>query len=125
MTKQQSLILSVLTETPHIGAAEIYLRCKARMDGIGTATVYRNLASMSENGQILRIPVHGEADRYDTTLRPHSHVVCRICGKMRDIDTAEETASILAKAASSDAVCEITVWECCSECAAKRGTAKP
>ena len=48
------------------------------------ATVYNHLHQLCEAGQIRRICVDGQPDRYDRMVR-HDHLVCRKCGRLTDI----------------------------------------
>ena len=48
------------------------------------ATVYNNLNVLCAQGQIRRLSVEGQPDRYDRNVR-HDHLFCRCCGKLRDV----------------------------------------
>jgi len=55
--------------------------------GLGRATVYRNLAVLSDQGMLHRLDVPGSPTRYDDLLNPHCHLVCRQCGCFTDVST--------------------------------------
>ena len=58
---------------------------KKDMPAISLATVYRNLNSLADNGEILKLEINGEA-HYDGFCHLHSHFVCNECGKIIDIE---------------------------------------
>lgn len=72
----------------HPTSSDVLAEAKKRHSGISRATVYRNLDVLAEDGKILRIEMTQGPTRYDHTLTPHSHAVCRICGKVVDVDIA-------------------------------------
>lgn len=86
MTKHRQLILRLIQETDdHLTADQIYLLAKREMPSIAIGTVYRNLNLMVRDGEIRRVQLVGEPDRFDRTLHPHDHLVCQRCGKLLDI----------------------------------------
>lgn len=89
MTKQQQLIMDIIRGSrEHLTAEQIFMQAKQTMPRIAFGTIYRNLSAMVSDGQIRRITVgEGEADRYDRTVTEHGHILCTVCGEMRDVDT--------------------------------------
>lgn len=69
----------------HMTAEEIFLECRAQSLKVSVATVYRNLGAMVEQGLIRKLSVTGQPDHYDRNMFPHEHVVCVVCGKLRDV----------------------------------------
>lgn len=89
-TKQKKLIIDTLCALgSHVSAGAIYNELHTGNPQVGRSTVYRVLANMASDGDLLRIHVPGEEDRYDITSAPHAHIVCRKCGKVRDIQLSE------------------------------------
>lgn len=117
MTRQQSLIRSlVYGDCSHLTADEIYLRAKTDMPGIGLATVYRCLKHLCERGDIRRVVVAGEPDRFDKTINNHEHAVCRLCGRMRDVDVGDIASQIASKLGERDFNYELSIHDLCPEC---------
>ncbi|MEG2003894.1 MAG: transcriptional repressor, partial [Clostridia bacterium] len=55
------------------------------LPSISLTTVYRNLNSLADDNQILRISSSaGNSDRYDRTIVQHAHVMCERCGAFFD-----------------------------------------
>ena len=53
---------------------------------ISLGTVYRNLALLSEIGEILKISTGDGADRFDGAIHPHNHFLCTKCHNVIDLD---------------------------------------
>lgn len=86
-TIQKKLVLeAVRTLGCHATAEEIYAQVSAAYPSVSKGTVYRNLNSLSEDGEISRIEIPGGADRFDHNCTNHYHVVCVRCGKVFDVD---------------------------------------
>ncbi len=85
-TIQKQIILETLKEmNSHVSAGAIYRQIQQSHPEIGRATVFRVLADMAENGDLLRFHVAGSEDRFDITSAPHCHIRCRQCGKVNDV----------------------------------------
>ena len=83
-TKQRRLVHDVIiNRTDHPTAKEIFNELKP--SGIGIATVYRQLASMVEDGILTTVDYDSET-RYDPLTSPHAHLVCSVCSKISDIE---------------------------------------
>ena len=92
-SRQRECILIVLKGTDtHPTASWVYERVKNEISNISLGTVYRNLARLSEDGVILRISGDDGVERYDARVKPHYHMLCRLCGGVSDvfIDYADE-----------------------------------
>ena len=80
-SKQRDAIIKFLmTRKDHPTAAMVYK--------ISLGTVYRNLALLSERGEILKLSYEGGADHYDACTDPHYHFVCQECGAVIDLEMA-------------------------------------
>jgi len=86
-TTQRTLVLSAVTDQlEHPTAQQVYDKIHEDFPGIGKATVYRNLNLLADEGKLLKIegiegPVH-----FDSTLKTHSHLECKVCNKVIDVD---------------------------------------
>ena len=64
----------------------------------------------------------GTADRYDFSLAPHSHIVCRCCGRVEDVSFMDfEVVSQPAENLSGFEIedCDVIYRGVCPECRAK------
>lgn len=70
-------------------AADLVEQVAERQLGVGRATVFRTLDTLSELGVVERIDLPSGEHAY-LACRPahHHHVICSRCGRNRDIDDA-------------------------------------
>lgn len=75
-------VLGILAaERCHLTAEEILQRA----EGIGMATVYRALDTLTEKGQIRRLALGRKSAVYEYIWDSHMHFVCDRCGGVYDI----------------------------------------
>ena len=85
-TKQRELILSVLRSTKsHPTADWIYQEVRKEMPNISLGTVYRNLKTLTEMGEILELSYGSTYSRFDGNSEYHYHFVCEQCGRGYDL----------------------------------------
>ena len=90
-TKQRQLVLdAVCSRTDHPTADQVYLDVRKKNPRVSRGTVYRNLAVLEGNGEILQVKTP-TASRYDLTVRPHYHVMCTVCGNVCDAPFAYQS----------------------------------
>lgn len=103
-SKQRDLILEIVKDNHiHPTAEWIYGEAKRFIPTIGIATVYRNLNKLVELGEIEKISIPGESDRYDSVMTEHFHIRCRSCGELKDIFPVNEKSFDNVKAAIAEA----------------------
>ena len=56
------------------------------MPSIAVGTVYRNLSLLVESGEVRKIDVPNAPSRYDRPQIPHEHLICSLCGSVKDVD---------------------------------------
>lgn len=84
-TIQREIVYKTVTSMhDHPSADTVYEAVHREYPGIARATVFRILRSLAEQGMVQRVCLSVSADRYDFTLTPHAHAVCRVCGKVTD-----------------------------------------
>ena len=84
---KRDAILRCLRETDaHPTAAWLYEQLRRQHAGISRATVYRNLAQLRAQGEIISVGNFGGFERFDGRTDPHAHFVCRRCGAVLDVD---------------------------------------
>ncbi len=86
-SKQRACIMEILSgTTSHPTANWIYDRVRQEIPKISLGTVYRNLSTLAENGEILRLDVGDGMDRFDANFHPHYHMYCKHCHQLMDLD---------------------------------------
>ena len=85
-SKQRDSILLYLAGTKeHPTADTIYENVRQEHPNISLGTVYRNLALLTEMGEIQKLTIPGHSERYDYTAENHYHFICRKCGCVQDL----------------------------------------
>ena len=89
-SKQRDAIIKFLmTRKDHPTADMVYMNIKEEFPKISLGTVYRNLALLSERGEIPKaILTKEEQTIYDACTDPHYHFVCQECGAVIDLEMA-------------------------------------
>jgi Fur family ferric uptake transcriptional regulator len=76
-------------EHVHLTADEVHARAARRLPEISRATVYNTLGELVSLGEVVEVATDGRAKRYDPNAhRPHQHLVCSVCGAVRDVHPA-------------------------------------
>ncbi len=89
-TLQKEIIRSTLCSLKtHPTAPMLYEHIHRTHPSISRSTVYRILGQMVDEGTILRLGVAGSENRYDGWTEQHSHIRCRICGRVDDFPAVE------------------------------------
>ena len=84
-SRQREAILNVLRETKtHPTAGWIYNKVREEIPNISLGTVYRNLASLVESGEILSVTVGDGKEHFDGDKSFHLHLHCKCCGDIID-----------------------------------------
>ena len=83
-TKQRHLTYdAVMSRCDHPTVDELYFQIHETDSRVSKGTVYRNLNVLVQTKQIMLVRVPG-ADRYDSRLDRHYHLICMNCGKVVD-----------------------------------------
>ena len=89
-TLQKEVIRSTLCSLKtHPTAPMLYEEIHRNYPSISRSTVYRVLGQMAEEGEVLRLGIAGSENRYDGTTADHSHIRCRVCGRVDDLPATE------------------------------------
>lgn len=84
-------VLSVLSDKPQ-SVEEVFAKVSKKMRTIDLASVYRTLALFVKL-RLVRVVNFGDGkDRYEilNTEKHHHHVICTACGKIADVELADE-----------------------------------
>jgi Fur family peroxide stress response transcriptional regulator len=86
-TRQREAILDVLRGTKsHPSADWVYQEVRKEMPHVSLGTIYRNLRTLSENGEIQELAFGSNHSRFDANPHSHYHFVCESCGSIEDLD---------------------------------------
>lgn len=88
--QRECILNNLQRRCDHPTADMVYESVREECPNISLGTVYRNLALLVDNGQIIKLSTGIGPDHFDGCIRPHNHFVCRCCGKISDIDYVPE-----------------------------------
>ena len=90
VTAQRQCIFRVLQgDVSHPSAEAVYSAAVREMETISLKTVYQTLHDLADLGEIASLDVGTGTIRFDPNVDdPHHHLVCRQCGKVRDLVAA-------------------------------------
>jgi Fur family ferric uptake transcriptional regulator len=91
VTSQRLLILEIIRKGPsHFTAQDIFEKVADANSGIGFATVYRFLRTLSEHHFVIEVRMGGMPARYEWAAKQHhDHLTCTCCGKIVEFENNE------------------------------------
>ena len=106
----------------HPTADMVYTDIRKIYPNISLGTVYRNLALLSDLGEIRKLTAWTGADRYEGRIEPHNHFMCRKCGAVLDMqDRFLEEITETARQNFGGEIdgCSVTFYGICQDCKAR------
>ena len=86
-TVQRQIILETLQKfDSHPTVEEVYVEVHKSHPTISKVTVYRNLRLLADNGDVRKVLLPEELERYDKRADQHYHFKCKNCGALFDVD---------------------------------------
>ena len=123
VTVQRQCIFSVLHgDVTHPTAEAVYEAARAEMPTISLKTVYQTLNELAELGEVAPLNVGTGAVRFDPNVESgHHHLVCRRCGKVRDLEVDFDHLAVPAGAEQGFRVssAEVVFRGLCGPCRAR------
>lgn len=96
--KRQAIIECLKSTKEHPSAERIYNKLKPKYSDLSLGTVYRNLNELKADGDISSVCVALGKERFDGNPAPHTHAICRECGKIIDVEEISIPQEMLANA---------------------------
>jgi Fe2+ or Zn2+ uptake regulation protein len=120
ITAQRQCIFRALEgDVTHPSAERVYEKVRRDMPNVSLKTVYQTLNDLAELGAISQLDVGTGSARFDPNVEtPHHHLVCRSCGKVRDLAADFPGVTVSGRAAKGFAVesAEVVFRGLCDEC---------
>ena len=88
--QREQIYETVCASREHPTAQMVYDALRPTMPHLSLGTVYRNLQQMARDGRLTEID--GPVARFDATVYPHTHLRCRNCGCVADVDLPYDAA---------------------------------
>jgi Fe2+ or Zn2+ uptake regulation protein len=120
VTAQRLAVLRAVAGHPHIAADGVVEIVRAEIGAISLQSVYDALAVLVAGGLIRRIQPAGSPARFENRVGDnHHHLICRVCGRMVDVDCAVGSAPCLTpvddKGYEIDET-QVVYWGRCPDC---------
>ena len=118
-TRQRIAINRVFDENPRpLGPEEVQQLAQGDVEGLNLATVYRNLKSLVEQGELVAVEIPGQPARYEKSgLSHHHHFLCNRCNQVYDLPGCGAQLSELAPDDFVIESHEILLYGSCADCA--------
>jgi Fe2+ or Zn2+ uptake regulation protein len=120
VTAQRQCIFRALQgNVTHPSAEAVYEAVRSEMETISLKTVYQTLNELTELGELATLDLGTGAVRFDPNVEDqHHHLVCRRCGKVRDLHVSFEGLEVPSSEAQGYDVssAEVVFRGLCDEC---------
>lgn len=83
--QREAIRMNLCSRYDHPTAETVYNDLKESMPQLSLGTVYRNLALLTEAGEIQKLASGIGPDRFDGNPMPHFHFFCTKCGEVTDL----------------------------------------
>lgn len=116
--QRDAILYNLQNRCDHPTAMELYLSVRAEIPNLSLGTMYRNLNTLCESGQILRFSDGGE-EHYDAAVHSHVHLKCKCCGRfydLPDLDDVLETLPRTSAYAGEIHGCSLIFFGVCENC---------
>jgi Fur family peroxide stress response transcriptional regulator len=120
-TAQRTTILEyVKNNKHHPNIIDIYKNVSKKLSTISMTTVYNTMELLKKDGLVHELSVRNiEGRRFDSNLKPHDHLICRICGTVFDIEIDVDHSLLLTEKQQQgfevSEIC-INVYGVCTNC---------
>ncbi|MDE3155364.1 MAG: transcriptional repressor [Acidobacteriota bacterium] len=126
VTAQRLAVLRAVAAQPHSTADGLADAVRAEIGAISLQSVYDALGVLVAEGLIRRIQPAGSPARFEDRVGDnHHHLICRVCGRMVDVDCAVGAAPCLTAADDRGYEideAEVIYWGRCPDCASRART---
>jgi Fe2+ or Zn2+ uptake regulation protein len=120
VTAQRLAVLRTVAGQPHITADGVAEIVRAEIGAISLQSVYDALGLLVAEGLIRRIQPAGSPARFEDRVGDnHHHLICRICGRLVDVDCAVGSAPCLTTVDDMGYEideAEVAYWGRCPDC---------
>ena len=120
VTAQRLTVFRAVAAQPHITAEGVAEAVRAEIGAISLQSVYDALGLLVAEGLIRRIQPAGSPARFEDRVGDnHHHLICRVCGRLVDVDCATGSAPCLTAADDKGYEideAEVAYWGRCPDC---------
>jgi Fe2+ or Zn2+ uptake regulation protein len=120
VTAQRLAVLRAVSAQPHITADAVAGLVRTEIGAISLQSVYDALSLLVSEGLIRRIQPSGSPARFEDRVGDnHHHLICRVCGRVVDVDCAVGAAPCLTPHSGRGYEideAEVAYWGRCPDC---------
>jgi Fe2+ or Zn2+ uptake regulation protein len=103
----------------HVTPDQVHAELSPAHPGLSPATIYGTLDLLDELGFVRRVSTPRGTALYDPRTDEHHHVICRVCGRLQDVDAPVDTAAVESAARAAGFAVEhgqVTLSGLCPDC---------
>jgi Fur family ferric uptake transcriptional regulator len=117
-TRQRAAIRSAFEQAGRpLSPQQVLDAAQAEVDGLGIATVYRNVKALVEEGWLVPVELPGESTVYEEAGKEHHHHFrCDTCARVFELDGCGLNVSRLAHSDFSILRHELVLYGLCADC---------
>lgn len=117
-TRQRTAIRAVIDAAGRpLSPQEVLSAAQTEVPGLSQATVYRNLKSLVDEGDIAVVTLPGDSPRYESARHDHHHhFQCNECKRVFDVHDCPGDLARLAPKGFTVEHHELTLYGRCDEC---------
>jgi Fur family peroxide stress response transcriptional regulator len=105
--QRMAIVKELATDDTHPTAQEIFERLRPGLPTMSFATVYNTLDALSSAGLCAAMSLAPGSGRFDPNMTPHHHVVCDVCGAVRDVPSAGPASESVSEPSAAKAVAQV------------------
>jgi Fe2+ or Zn2+ uptake regulation protein len=124
VTAARLAILETVRAGNHLDVDTVTSRVRGRLGQVSFQAVYEALHAFTAAGLVRRIEPAGSPARFEGRVGDnHHHLVCRVCGRVTDVDCTVGEAPCLEPANDAGYLvdeADVTFWGFCPDC--RRGS---
>ena len=105
--QRMAIVKELAADETHPTAQEIFERLRPGLPTMSFATVYNTLGALSQARLCAAMSLSPGSGRFDPNMTPHHHVVCDVCGAVRDVPSGSALSDGLHESPAARAVSQV------------------
>jgi len=120
ITGERRVLVRIITDNPHLDAAEIYQLARKEATKLSLSTVYRTVKLLKELGLVQLSDLGKGHHHYELGLKEHYHFICLGCGKVVEIPSISAFQELAKKGGFEIIGAKVQLVGYCTKCCKKR-----
>jgi len=105
--QRMAIVKELASDETHPTAQEIFERLQPGLPTMSFATVYNTLGALSSAGLCASMSLSPGSGRFDPNMTPHHHIVCDVCGAVRDVPAGGASSEGALESSAARAVAQV------------------